>query len=74
MFGFGMALGIVGTVLPYMTYTIGLQFVDNSKASIIASIEPVTATLIGLLLYGETIAPSGLLGMVFVFLGLFICR
>jgi drug/metabolite transporter (DMT)-like permease len=74
MFGFGMALGIVGTVLPYMTYTVGLQFVDNSKASIIASIEPVTATLLGMILYGENMTISGLLGMVFVLIGLFICR
>jgi drug/metabolite transporter (DMT)-like permease len=74
MFGFGMALGIVGTVLPYMTYTVGLQFVDNSKASIIASIEPVTATLLGMALYGENMTISGLLGMVFVLIGLFICR
>jgi drug/metabolite transporter (DMT)-like permease len=74
MFGFGMALGIVGTVLPYMTYTVGLQFVDNSKASIIASIEPVTATLLGVILYGENMTISGLLGMVFVLIGLFICR
>ncbi len=74
MFGFGMALGIVGTVLPYMTYTVGLQFVDNSKASIIASIEPVTATLLGMILYGEDMTISGLVGMVFVLIGLFICR
>jgi drug/metabolite transporter (DMT)-like permease len=74
MLCFGISLGIAGTVLPYMTYTIGLRYVDNSKASIIASIEPVTATLIGLLLYGETITPSGLFGMVLVFLGLLICR
>jgi drug/metabolite transporter (DMT)-like permease len=74
MFGFGMALGLVGTVLPYMTYTVGLQFVDNSKASIIASIEPVTATLLGMILYGENMTISGLLGMVFVLIGLFICR
>jgi drug/metabolite transporter (DMT)-like permease len=74
MFGFGMALGLVGTVLPYMTYTVGLQFVDNSKASIIASIEPVTATLLGVILYGENMTISGLLGMVFVLIGLFICR
>jgi drug/metabolite transporter (DMT)-like permease len=74
MFSFGMALGIVGTVLPYMTYTVGLQFVDNSKASIIASIEPVTATLLGTILYGENMTISGLVGMVFVLIGLFICR
>jgi drug/metabolite transporter (DMT)-like permease len=57
-----------------MTYTVGLQFVDNSKASIIASIEPVTATLLGMILYGEDMTISGLVGMVFVLIGLFICR
>jgi His/Glu/Gln/Arg/opine family amino acid ABC transporter permease subunit len=54
--------------------TVGLQFVDNSKASIIASIEPVTATLLGMILYGEDMTISGLVGMVFVLIGLFICR
>lgn len=74
MFCFGMALGIVGTVLPYMIYTVGLQFVDNSKASMIASIEPVTAALLGMILFGEKMTISGFLGMVFVFIGLFSCR
>jgi drug/metabolite transporter (DMT)-like permease len=73
MFSFCIALGVVCTVLPYMTYTIGLQYVDNSKASILASIEPVTATLLGWLLYGEKLTVPGVLGMVFVFVGLAVC-
>jgi drug/metabolite transporter (DMT)-like permease len=74
LFCFGMALGILGTVLPYMLYTVGLEFVDNSKASMMASIEPVTAALLGMILFGEKMTFSGFLGMVFVFIGLFICR
>lgn len=69
-----LALGTLCTVLPYLTYTVGLQFVDNSKASIIASVEPVTATLLGILLFGEKITSLGVLGMVLVLLALLICN
>ena len=40
---------LVSTVLPYLTYTKGLKSVENGQASIIASIEPVIATLNGIL-------------------------
>ena len=43
-----VALGLICTVAPYLLYTLGLQEVDNSHAAIIASIEPVTATVLGL--------------------------
>ena len=73
-FCFCIALGIVCTVLPYLTYTLGLQFVDNSKASIIASVEPVTATLLGFFLFGEKMSISGVLGVVLVIAALLICN
>ncbi|MDO4489863.1 MAG: EamA family transporter [Lachnospiraceae bacterium] len=69
-----VALGILCTVLPYLTYTSGLQFVENGKASILASVEPVTATLTGILLFGETISFFGGLGIVLVIAGLAICN
>lgn len=70
---FCVAMGILGTVIPYLTYTLGLNYVENSRASIIASIEPVTATLVGVFLYGEKLTVSGLLGAVIVILALAIC-
>lgn len=54
------------TVLPYLLYTLGLSGIENSKAGIIASIEPVVAALLGLLVYGETLSLASIMGMVMV--------
>lgn len=67
-----IALGILGTVVPYLTYTTGLKYVENSKASIIASIEPVTAALIGMFLFQEDINFQVVLGIVLVLAALVI--
>lgn len=69
-----IALGLLCTVVPYLTYTLGLQYVENSKASIIASIEPVTATLLGVFIFREEIDFFGVLGVVVVILALAICH
>lgn len=44
---------IVSTVLPYIFYTYGLTILSPSKASIIASIEPISATLVGFIFFNE---------------------
>ena len=61
-------------MVPYLTYTLGLKYVDNSRASIIASVEPVTATILGVILFHERISVSGVLGIVLVIAALFICN
>lgn len=68
-----LLLGVFGTVIPYLTYTLGLKYMDNGRASILASIEPVAATLIGVFLYGETLTGSGLAGAVIVLVALAMC-
>lgn len=65
-FLFCLALGVVCTVIPYLTYTLGLQYVENGKASIIASVEPVTATLLGIFVFDEEITLTGIMGIVLV--------
>lgn len=42
------------TVAPYLCYTKGLEGMENGRASVIASIEPVVATLVGMIVFGET--------------------
>ncbi len=44
---------IVSTVLPYVFYTYGLTKLTPSKASIMASIEPVAATIVGFIFFNE---------------------
>lgn len=59
MFGYVL----LTTVFAYALYTYGLIRMENSRASIIVSIEPVAATVFGLLFFGEVPTPSVLLGM-----------
>lgn len=54
----------VSTVIPYLVYTVGLKYTENSTASIIASAEPVVATLAGLIFFSEVpslISAAGIL-------------
>ncbi len=57
---------LLTTVLAYSLYTYGLVRMENSRASIIVSIEPVAATTFGLLFFREVPTLSVLLGMVAV--------
>lgn len=50
---YGIGLGLFPTVIAYLCYTKGLERIDSSKAAIIATVEPVIATLLSVLLYGE---------------------
>ncbi len=63
---FLLVFAIVTTLLPYITYTAGLRHVENGKAAVIASIEPVVATILGAFLYHEIPSPVTLLGIVAV--------
>lgn len=54
------------TLFPYLCYTKGLSGMENGTASVIASIEPVMATLLGILIYKEEMTFINTLGMVLV--------
>lgn len=64
--GFIFLFGIVTTVIPYLTYTRGLQGVENGQASIIASIEPVVATLLGIFVFHEVLHLDEVLGIALI--------
>lgn len=59
-------LSVVSTVLPYILYTEGLKNISATNASIIAFAEPVTATVVGAVLFGEDITFIICLGMFMV--------
>lgn len=60
----GIALFV--TVFPYLLYTFGLSGVENGKAGIMASIEPVVASILGIIIYKERMTVSTLVGIVMV--------
>lgn len=71
-----LALGLVAvsTVAPYLLYTRGLSRVESGKASIMASLEPVTSSLVGVLVFGEPLTMLAGLGILCVLAGVWILR
>lgn len=74
LIGFSLIFGLVSTVLPYILYTVGLEKVENGKASIVASIEPVVATILGIIVYHETLHINEIIGIVLVIGAIILCN
>ncbi len=64
-----LALVVVSTVLPYIFYTNGLSGLESGVASILASIEPVVAALVGILVFREKMSLWVAFGVVCVLSG-----
>lgn len=67
MIGFTVIFTIVSSIAPYFLYNLGLKGTENGKAAVIASVEPVAATVLGILLYNEIPTPSAAIGIILVF-------
>ncbi|MBS4174381.1 EamA family transporter [Bacillus sp. FJAT-49736] len=50
-----IGLGLFSTLLAFLLYTKGLTKIESSRASIIATIEPVVASIMSFLVFGETL-------------------
>ncbi|MDR3210028.1 MAG: DMT family transporter [Oscillospiraceae bacterium] len=61
-----VVFALVTTVLPFLFYTTGLQNVAPGKASILASVEPVVAALIGVAVLREKMPPLTAAGVAIV--------
>ena len=71
--GTGLLYGLIPTSLAYLVYYNGLKVIhDTSKVPVIASIEPVTAVIVGMLLYNERIDAANFTGVAIVLLSIII--
>lgn len=71
---YSIALGLFSTVLPFIFYTKGLSRLETSKASLIATLEPVVASMVGFVVFKETVTLSKLLGILLVIAAIVIIR
>ena len=69
-----LGLIVVSTVLPYILYTKGLAAIESGKASILASIEPVVAAIVGIAAFGEPMNIMVLLGLTCILISVYILR
>ena len=63
---FFLLTAMVTAVVPYLSYTQGLQTVEASRAGIIATIEPLVATLVGVLVFSEPMTLMNCLGIAMI--------
>ena len=63
---FCVLTGLVTAVIPFLAYTLGLRTVEASKAGILATVEPMVATLFGIFVYSEPITLFSGLGIVLI--------
>lgn len=63
-----LALGIVlfASVIPLVLYTKGLQHLETGKASIIATVEPVVASIISVFVFHEAFSITKFIGILFI--------
>ncbi len=56
-------LGLFGAGLSFLFYVLGLRSASAVAVSLVATVEPVTASLFGLVVLGQALAPGQWLGM-----------
>ena len=61
-----VAMGIVTAAIPYLLYTLGLRDMEASRASVLATAEPMVAAILGILVYHEDVTPTKLLGIALI--------
>ena len=61
-----VAYVVLGTVGAYLLYTAGLKHIDNSKASVMAAVEPACATLLQIVVLQELPDAYTMVGIVLV--------
>ncbi|MFC5713016.1 DMT family transporter [Thalassorhabdus alkalitolerans] len=66
--GWFLLLGILGAGLSFIFYVIGIRRTTPTTASMVAMVEPVTASLFGILLLGDHLTTIQIFGMVIILL------
>ncbi|QTM99567.1 EamA family transporter [Sediminibacillus dalangtanensis] len=63
---------LISTIAAYLLYTMGLTYVESSKAAILSSVELVVSVLIGVTIFHDAIDRWQWIGFLFVFCSLFL--
>lgn len=65
-----LGLGIGLTLLPFGLYNLGISLMEAGKAAIISFSEPLAATVIGFVLFHESVTPEAVVGMALILISL----
>ena len=62
----GVCIAVLCCILPYILYTSGLKNAEPGRASMMATLEPVVASVLGIAVYHEDATAGKILGIVMV--------
>ena len=65
-----VGLALVNAVIPYLLFTFALNYVENSRAAVIVSLEPVVATVVGVFAFGEAFTWYSAVGIALVLIAI----
>ena len=68
-----LIMGLVGSCTPFALYTLGLRYMEASKAAILATLEPIVTALVGTFFYKEPIDLFIVIGIVMVLVAGILC-
>ncbi len=63
---FVIAIAIIPTLIGYSLFVVALKYIESGRASIIATLEPVSAIVLAMLLLGESISIFQIFGIALV--------
>lgn len=66
LLGFSLLTALVTAVIPFLAYTLGLRSVEASKAGILATVEPMVATLIRIFVFSEPLTLMSGVGVLLI--------
>ena len=58
--------GLVTAAVPFLSYTLGLRTVEAGRAGILAAVEPMVATIFGILFFSESLTALSGLGILLI--------
>ncbi|MFC4401734.1 DMT family transporter [Gracilibacillus xinjiangensis] len=61
-----LGVSVISTILAYTLYTLGLVYIESSKAAILGAMEPIVAVLVGVFIFGDVLSLLQLTGIFFV--------
>lgn len=62
-----LQIGIISTLIPFLAYTKGLEKLKAGKAAVIAFVEPMVATVTGIIVFKETLSIQNIVGILLIF-------
>lgn len=66
LWGWAFAVAFFSTCMSFTLYTIGLKYMEAGRAAVLATLEPIVTTIVGVVVYHEKMSLFMMLGVVLV--------